>query len=40
MLDSVCLEMELMLMQEGCTVCIERTAGSETILDAPDGTPR
>ena len=23
-----------------CTVCAKRTIGSETILDAPDGTPR
>ena len=23
-----------------CTVCAERTIGSEIILDAPDGTPR
>jgi hypothetical protein len=28
------------LVQERCTVCGERTTGSETILDAPDGTPR
>ena len=24
----------------GCTVCAERSIGSEIILDAPDGTPR
>ena len=23
-----------------CTVCVERTKGSEIVLDAPDGTPR
>ena len=23
-----------------CTLCTERTIGSEIILDAPDGTPR
>jgi hypothetical protein len=23
-----------------CTVCAERTIGSEIVLDAPDGTPR
>ena len=23
-----------------CTVCVERTIGSEIVLDAPDGTPR
>jgi hypothetical protein len=27
------------LMQDMCTVCAERTKGSEIILDAPDGTP-
>ena len=33
-------DIELILMQDRCTVCIERTIGSEIILDAPDGTPR
>ena len=28
------------LMQDRCTVCMERTIGSEIILDALDGTPR
>ena len=28
------------LDQDLCTVCTERTIGSEIILDAPDGTPR
>ena len=28
------------LTQDRCTVCVERTIGSEIILDAPDGTPR
>jgi hypothetical protein len=28
------------LMQDMCTVCAERTMGSEIILDAPDGTAR
>ena len=28
------------LMQDQCTVCAERSIGSEIILDAPDGTPR
>ena len=27
-------------LQDRCTVCAERTIGSEIILDAPDGTPR
>ena len=30
----------LILMQDRCTVCDERTIGSEIILDAPDRTPR
>jgi hypothetical protein len=28
----------LVSVQERCTVCVERTIGSEIILDAPDGT--
>jgi hypothetical protein len=28
------------LTQDRCTVCAERTIGSEIIFDAPDGTPR
>ena len=28
------------LVQDRCMVCVERTIGSEIILDAPDGTPR
>ena len=39
-IDSVCLEIVLNLMQDRCTVCAERTIGSEIILDAPDGAPR
>jgi hypothetical protein len=34
------LEIVLILMQNRCTVCVERTIGFEIILDAPDGTPR
>ena len=30
----------VIFMQYRCTVCTERTMGSEIILDAPDGTPR
>jgi len=30
----------LILTQDMCTVCVERTIGLEIILDAPDGTPR
>jgi hypothetical protein len=25
-------------VQDGCTVCVKRTIGSEIFLDAPDGT--
>ena len=34
------LDIVLILTQDRCTVCVERTIGSEIILDAPDGTPR
>jgi hypothetical protein len=40
MLDSVRLEIVLILTQDRCTVCAERTIGSEIILDAPNGTLR
>ena len=30
-------DIELILTQVRCTVCVERTIGSEIILDAPDG---
>ena len=36
---SVHLEIVLILTQDRCTVCVERTIGSEIIFDAPDGTP-
>ena len=36
-LVSVCLEIVLILMQDRCMVCAERTIGSEIILNAPDG---
>jgi hypothetical protein len=39
MLDSVCLAVVLILMQDRCTICAECTIGSENVLDAPDGTP-
>jgi hypothetical protein len=39
-LNSVHSEIELILMQDRCTVCSEHTTSSEIILDAPDGTPR
>ena len=37
---SVRLEIMLILTQDRCTVCAERTIGSDIVLDAPDGTPR
>jgi hypothetical protein len=40
MLDSVRLEIVLILTQDSCAVYVERTIGSEIDLDAPDGTPR
>ena len=33
---SVRLEMVLVLVQDRCTVCAERTIGLEIVLDAPD----
>ena len=33
------LEIVLILTQDPCTVCAERTKGSEIVLDAPGGTP-
>ena len=30
----------IILKQDRCMVCIERTIGSEIILDAPEGSPR
>ena len=39
-LVSVRLEIVLILTQDRCSVCVERTIGLEIILDAPDGTRR
>jgi hypothetical protein len=39
MLTLVCLEIVL-IMQDRCSVCAERTIGSKIILDAPDDTSR
>jgi hypothetical protein len=39
MLDSIRLEIVLILTQDRCTVCVERTTGSKIDLDAPNGTP-
>jgi hypothetical protein len=33
------LEIVLVLVQDRCTACAQRTSSSEIILDAPDGTP-
>jgi hypothetical protein len=40
MLVLVYLEIVLILTQDRCTVCAERTIGLEIVLDAPDGSPR
>jgi hypothetical protein len=39
-LVSVHLETVLLLEQDRCTVCAERTIGLEIVSDAPNGTPR
>ena len=39
-LISVISDIVLILTQDRCTVCVERSIGLEIILDAPDGTPR
>jgi hypothetical protein len=39
-LDSVRLNIVLILTQDRCMVCVEHTKGSQIVLDAPDGTPR
>ena len=39
-LNSVNLEIVLILTQDSCIVCAERTIGTEVILDARVGTPR
>jgi hypothetical protein len=39
-LVSVHLETVLVLAKDSYTICTKRTIGSETILDAPNGTPR
>jgi hypothetical protein len=40
MLDSVHVEIVLILMQDRCTLCAKHSAVLEIVLDAPDGTPR
>ena len=39
-LVSVLSDIVPILTQDRCTVCVERTIGSEIVLDAPDGTIR
>jgi hypothetical protein len=39
-LDSVRLDIVLLLMQDWCSDCVECAVGSEIVLQAPDGTPR
>ena len=39
-LVSVLPDIVLILMQDWCTVYVERTIGSEIVLEAPVGTPR
>ena len=39
-LNSVYWEIVLILTQDRCTVCAERTIGTEVVLDAADYTPR
>jgi hypothetical protein len=34
------LKIVIILAQDKCTVCVERTVGSEIIFNTPDGTPR
>jgi len=36
---SVRLEMVLVLVQDRCTVCAQRTIGLDVVLDTPDGNP-
>jgi hypothetical protein len=36
----VLLEIVLILTEDRCAVCVERTIGSEIVMDAPDGSPR
>jgi hypothetical protein len=40
MLIFVCLDIELILTKDRCTVSAERTVGSGIVLDAPDGSLR
>ena len=37
---SVRLEMVLLLLQDRCSVCAQRTIGPDIVKHAPDGNPR
>jgi hypothetical protein len=37
MLDSVRLEIVLILMEDSCTVCVEHTTTLAIVLDGPEG---
>jgi hypothetical protein len=39
-LTSFCLETVLVSVHDRCMVCVERSIGSDIVLDTPDGTPR
>jgi hypothetical protein len=39
-LDSVCLDIVSVSVQDRCMVCAKHTIGLEIVLDALDGTPR
>ena len=39
-LVSIRLETVLVLVQDRCMVCAKHTIGSDSVLDAPGGTPR
>ena len=39
-LVSILSDIALILMKDRCTVCVERTIGSDIVLDTVNGTPR
>jgi len=39
-LVSILSDIVLILTQDRCTVCVERTIGSDIVLDTLNGTPR
>ena len=38
--ESRSVRLEMVLVQDRCTICAKHTIGSDIILDAPNGTPR